>query len=257
MYKNYHTHTFRSHHSTGTEREYIETAISCGFQTLGFSEHAPYRFPNGFVSQYHLQPEDMEAYARTILALKEEYEDRIEILLGYEAEYYPALFDDLISFICSYPVDYMILGQHFSRNEYDGQPYGAPCKERGMLQAYVDQCIAGLRTGHFTYLAHPDLVDFSGSDTVYEEEMRRLCLVAKELGIPLEINVLGLRNSRCYPSERFFQIAKNCGNTVIAGLDAHDTTAFLQPESLPVYRCLVADCALNVTETPLLRSVSR
>ena len=255
MLYNYHTHTFRNHHSTGTEREYIETAISCGFHTLGFSEHAPYRFQNGYVSAYHLQPADLPDYARSILALKEEYAGRVEILLGYEAEFYPALFDDLLSFIKSYPVDYMILGQHFSKNEYDGLPYGAATKERAVLQTYVDQCIAGLQTGCFTYLAHPDLVDFRGEDAVYEDEMRRLCVAAKELDIPLEINVLGLRTGRCYPSERFFCIAKSCGNTIIAGLDAHDVGAIYQPEYYAPYHKLVTACSLDVTDTPALRSL--
>lgn len=53
MLHNYHTHTFRNHHTVGTEREYIESAIKNGFQTLGFSEHAPYRFPDGHVSYFH------------------------------------------------------------------------------------------------------------------------------------------------------------------------------------------------------------
>ena len=32
MLHNYHTHTFRNHHTVGTEREYIESAIKNGFQ---------------------------------------------------------------------------------------------------------------------------------------------------------------------------------------------------------------------------------
>lgn len=52
MLHNYHTHTFRNHHAVGTEREYIEAAIAGGYQTLGFSEHAPYQFPDGIVSYF-------------------------------------------------------------------------------------------------------------------------------------------------------------------------------------------------------------
>lgn len=47
--------------------------------------------------------------------------------------------------------------------------------------------------------------------------MERLCLAAKELNIPLELNLLGLRANRTYPSERFFRIAKACGSTIVAG----------------------------------------
>ena len=86
MFHNYHTHTFRNHHTVGTEREYIESAIKNGFQTLGFSEHAPYRFPDGHVSYFHMFPEDLNDYIQTLLTLKAEYAGRIEILIGYEAE---------------------------------------------------------------------------------------------------------------------------------------------------------------------------
>ena len=92
MLHNYHTHTFRNHHTVGTEREYIESAIKNGFQTLGFSEHAPYRFPDGHVSYFHMFPEDLNDYIQTLLTLKAEYAGRIEILIGYEAEYYPRFF---------------------------------------------------------------------------------------------------------------------------------------------------------------------
>ena len=45
---NYHTHTTRCNHAMGTEREYIETAISEGFEILGFSDHTPQPYPAGY-----------------------------------------------------------------------------------------------------------------------------------------------------------------------------------------------------------------
>ena len=41
MLANYHTHTARCHHASGSEREYIEAAIAGGMKILGFSDHAP------------------------------------------------------------------------------------------------------------------------------------------------------------------------------------------------------------------------
>ena len=157
MLHNYHTHTFRNHHTVGTEREYIESAIKNGFQTLGFSEHAPYRFPDGHVSYFHMFPEDLNDYIQTLLTLKAEYADRIEILIGYEAEYYPRFFDDLLARITQYPVDYLLLGQHYIHNEIDGVYVYEPTDDPEILKVYVNQCIAGLDTGLYTYLAHPDL----------------------------------------------------------------------------------------------------
>ena len=119
MLHNYHTHTFRNHHAVGTEREYIEAAIAGGYQTLGFSEHAPYQFPDGIVSYFHMFPEDLEDYIQTLLALKGEYAGRIEILIGYEAEYYPRFFDDLLARITQYPVDYLLLDTYV-KHAYGG-----------------------------------------------------------------------------------------------------------------------------------------
>ena len=39
--------------------------------------------------------------------------------------------------------------------------------------------------------------------------------------MPLEINVLGLRSGRCYPSEGFWPIAREQGCRVVLGSDAH------------------------------------
>ena len=180
MLHNYHTHTFRNHHTIGTEREYIESAIKNGFRTLGFSEHAPYRFPDGYISYFHMFPEDLENYIQTLLALKAEYAGRIEILIGYEAEFYPRFFDDFLRRITQYPVDYLLLGQHYIHNEIDGAYVYEPTDDPKILKAYVDQCIAGLDTGLYTYLAHPDLINFTGAETLYRKEMERLCLAAKE-----------------------------------------------------------------------------
>ena len=48
MIANYHTHTWRCRHADGTEREYVERAIEGGLKILGFSDHSPYPFPDGY-----------------------------------------------------------------------------------------------------------------------------------------------------------------------------------------------------------------
>ena len=51
--------------------------------------------------------------------------------------------------------------------------------------------------------------------------MRKLCRAAKELDMPLEINLLGLRTGRNYPDDLFWRIAGEEGNTAVLGCDAH------------------------------------
>ncbi len=221
MIANYHTHTHRCHHATGSEREYIEYAIARGLDTLGFSDHVPVPFPDGHQSWFRIQLEDISDYVHTLQSLREEYRDRIRILIGFEAEYYPALFENMLKLLGSYDYDYLIMGQHYSNNEWDGVYNAEPQKDEGILCRYVDQVLSGLSTGKFTYLAHPDLANFIGDEAVYEQQMKRLCQGCLTLNVPLEINLLGLMGKRHYPSDRFFRIVREVGNPVVIGCDAH------------------------------------
>ena len=47
MNYNYHTHTTRCGHASGTEREYIERALANGVEYMGFSDHSTFVFPDG------------------------------------------------------------------------------------------------------------------------------------------------------------------------------------------------------------------
>ena len=169
----------------------------------------------------------------------------------------PVFFDDFLRRITQYPVDYLLLGQHYIHNEIDGAYVYEPTDDPKILKAYVDQCIAGLETGLYTYLAHPDLINFTGAETLYRKEMERLCLAAKERNIPLELNLLGLRANRTYPSARFFHIAKACDSTIVVGIDAHDPNCFFQPDSFAPYQALLSECGLAITDNITLRPVHR
>lgn len=245
---NYHTHTPRCHHAIGDEREYIENAIAAGLTILGFSDHTPYVFAEGYTSGVRMTPEELPEYVDTLLALRKEYKNDIEILIGLETEYYPAHFDQLLEILSPYPLDYMILGQHFLYNEYDGIFSSKPCSEEKHLAAYVDQVIAGLSTGKFAYLAHPDMLRFVGDEAIFTEYMTRLCRFAKEQDIPLEMNFLGFADKRHYPSERFLRIAAEIGNEVIFGCDAHQPYRLLQQEELAEFVRWVESFGLRRTE---------
>jgi histidinol-phosphatase (PHP family) len=124
------------------------------------------------------------------------------------------------------------MGQHFWQSENLGPYAGTLTDDESRIRDYVDSVIEGMRTGSFSYLAHPDLINYQGLDSVYEWEMTRLCRELKELGIPLEINILGMgEGARHYPAERFWKIAGEIGNKVILGLDAHSVRQLKDVES--------------------------
>ena len=99
---------------------------------------------------------------------------------------------------------------------------GTPTSDESRIRDYVDRVIEGMDTGNFLYLAHPDLMNYQGMESVYDWEMTRLCKAMKERHIPLEINILGMAyGGKHYPTERFWKIPGEIGNDVILGLDAH------------------------------------
>lgn len=218
---NYHTHTTRCMHAWGTEREYIEAAIKAGIQVLGFADHGPIPFTDGYVSGMRMPMEDAKGYVDTLKALREEYAGRIEIKIGFEAEYMADMYPCQMEAYRKLGIDYLIMGQHFWKSEKDGPYAGSKTEDENRLMGYVDSVIEGMKTGSYRYLAHPDLINYVGDDAVYEREIRRMCQELKNMGIPLEINLLGLAEKKHYPRERFWEIAGSVGNQVIIGIDAH------------------------------------
>ena len=52
MIANYHTQTWRCNHATGNEKQYVENALKAGLGILGFADHTPYVFPEGYSSGF-------------------------------------------------------------------------------------------------------------------------------------------------------------------------------------------------------------
>ena len=235
MIANYHTHTFRCGHAEGDESEYARAAADNGFEILGFADHTPYDFfdfgPRD--RPMRMKPEELEGYAESVRALAAEYSGRMEILLGVEAEYYPKYFDRLLELLRGAGVRYMILGQHFIGNEGDGEPScPRPTEDESRLERYVKQTIEALETGRFSCFAHPDIFNYTGDAKIYRKWYEKLCLRAKELSIPLEMNMLGFSTGRHYPSEAFFRIVWEVGNEVILGCDAHAPGRVADPKEI-------------------------
>ena len=228
MKTNYHTHTHRCNHAEPGERRYIEAAIKEGFRIFGFADHVPMPYTD-FRSGMRMQPEETADYVQTLCALKEAYRGEIDLHIGFEAEYFPTLFDGLLRLLEPHPYEYLILGQHFVDMECGGGYVAVPNDSVDLLTRFVDQCSEGLETGAFSCFAHPDILRFTGDETTYRREMRRLCRTAKACGVPLEYNLLGLGTHRHYPNPIFWEEAAAVGNKVILGWDAHASSWLEQP----------------------------
>ncbi|MBR7133416.1 MAG: histidinol-phosphatase [Clostridia bacterium] len=261
MIANYHTHTYRCGHATGTEREYIERAIENGIKIMGFSDHAPFLFPDGYESGYRVPTALAEDYINTLKALREEYKDKIEILIGFEMEYYPLHFKEMLKYVKELGAEYLILGQHFVDNETRTEkfPYGKHTtgnkNTAEELSEFADYVIAAIKSGVFSYIAHPDIFNYDTEAPEYEREMRRICKTAAEYGMPLEINFLGLRTNRHYPAMKFWEIAGEEGCTAVFGFDAHDTMAAYDGDSLITANRMIEKYGLKLIETVNIKRI--
>ena len=248
MTENFHTHTTRCRHAIGTEEEYIQQAIDYGLTALGFADHTPYLFSGTYYSTFRMYPHQIGDYAETILNLKEKYTGQIDIHLGLEAEYYPDRLADMLELIKPYGIEYMILGQHCCGNEQDSFYNGAPTDDPARLEQYCNQVIAAMDTGLFSYIAHPDLIHFTGDPSCYRLHMRRLCQAAAEYGLPLEINLLGLREKRHYPNELLLEIAGEEGCPMVLGSDAHRPQHVADPATEETALALVKKYGITLLE---------
>lgn len=222
MKASYHTHTYRCRHAFGSEEEYILKAIAEGVKILGFADHAPMPYRDGYVSCYKMRPEETGEYFSVLGSLREKYKNEIEIKIGFETEYYPSLWKSSLEFWSRYPVDYFILGQHFVPEEENGFHSAAKTDEKKKVTAYTDAVISGMNTGIITYLAHPDIINYTGEDKeFYLSQMRRIISEAIRLDMPLEYNLLGMSEGRSYPNPLFWEEAASLGAKVIVGCDSH------------------------------------
>ena len=229
--KNYHAHTERCGHAWGTDDEFVQAAIDAGYDTLGFSEHAPWPFKDGYWeidSRQRITMDMLDTYISDMQALKEKYKDRIDIKIGLECEYFPQYFDWLRSIKDRF--DYLLLGVHCSDQDEHLTHYYARSTQPQQVEEYLCCALGGMETGLFAYLAHPELclADYPVYDEVAKHMVHSICRKAKELDMPLEYNLYGIdkqgrgrQKGLRYPCELFWEAAAEYGCTAIIGVDAH------------------------------------
>ena len=255
MIANYHTHTHRCNHAIGREEEYVKEALKAGFEILGWADHTPYLFPNGYYSNFRMRPVQLPGYIKTIQELRDKYP--IEMPIGLETEYYPRHFGELMEFLREHPIDYLILGQHFIGNEYDAPYSGLVTDDKEVVRQYCRQSMEAMNTGLFTYFAHPDLIHYKDDWKFYMDTVRPMCAEAKQCGLPLEINLLGIREGRHYPNRFFWEVAAEEGCQVILGCDAHNPQAVNDPKAEREALALAKELGLTVLPKVELRSIHR
>lgn len=81
--QNLHTHCTYCD-GTNTMEQLVKKAIDLGFDTIGFSSHAPMPFETG----YAIQEDQLKNYSNEAKILKRKYQDSIKVLCGLETDYF-------------------------------------------------------------------------------------------------------------------------------------------------------------------------
>ncbi len=260
LISNYHTHTERCHHAVGSDEQFILAAIDKGIKTLGFSDHGPWPFKFPYKSGMRMTVKEAEGYFKSLLKLKELYKNKINILIGFEYEYFPQFKNWLGNFIKRDEIDYIILGQHFCPDEQHGPYAGDLHSPEGILN-YRDWVIEGMQTGYYSYVCHPDLymTGYQKFDRFALQVAEDICKEALKLDMPVEYNVYGVKKNADnhftgYPYPNFWDVAKACGNKVVIGIDAHFLSQIEDETHLDTALAFLKEKQINyITEIPMKR----
>ena len=255
---NYHTHTYLCMHATGAMEHYIKHAIDGGIKYMGFSDHIPFLRADGDYSNYRIRPQTVDFYIEELSRLRKKYKEQIDIKIGFEMEYYPEDFERMLKSAIDYGAEYLILGEHFLEDECAQKPSViAPNDSEEHLACYVQNVIDAIKSGVFTYVAHPDIINYTGPNKIYDREMMKLIKASEEYNVPLEINFLGIRENRNYPNMHFWELVGKTKAPVTFGFDAHYMNHAADLDSLPKAMEMVKKYNLNYIGKPNLINIQK
>lgn len=221
MKTNYHTHIYLCRHAAGTVNDYVEKAITNGYEEIGISDHGPLseELMTKLNSRRMTQEEFYNIYLNDLAFAKYNYKDQIQVLSSIEIEYLDEL-KDLYKIYLN-DLDYLVLGQHMIYK--DGKYLNIYEKNytKEELEVYAATISEAVETGYFKIIAHPDLYMWSYKvwDENAKECARTIIEAAIKNDIYLEFNANGVRRSAftekdgsinyVYPRLEFWKLLKD------------------------------------------------
>ncbi len=252
MKYNYHTHTKRCNHASGSDEAYILSAIKAGFDCIGMSDHIPFE---GYKNQCdRMDDTELNEYIESMYLLKEKYKDQIDIKVGFEIEF----FDEMVEYYQEVikRVDYLIIGQHYKKMIDHDYSFQASDDD---LEYYVSAIEKAVSLNLVKCIAHPDyfMLGRSNFSAKCAEVAVRLANLSLKYDIPLEINLNGIRYGKreyetgmfcCYPFYDFWKIISEKGCKVIYGYDAHTPECLEEEYRIDVIKEILQGLSFNILD---------
>lgn len=237
---NLHTHsTFCDGKSTLEEN--VLSAIDRGFKILGFSSHSMYPF----WTESCMHPEDFKRYCTEIRALNEKYKDKIELKLGFEADYIKGISCPCFDAYRDFNPDFLIGSVHFIFQDegifaIDDTPeklFKALEKyyagdEKKLVADYFNTEKEMLKNGDFTIIGHIDLIRkfnekhpfFDENAGWYKKEEEKLAQAIASSDVTVEINTGAISRkwkTDPYPSQNLLCLLNEMNVPVTLSSDSH------------------------------------
>ena len=230
-----HNHTKLCNHATGEIEDYIKSAIEKKIDIFGFSDHAPMNFDK----KYRMSLKEADLYENMVKEAKIKYQDKIEILLGYEVDFLPGLMEERI---LKADVDYLIGSVHFLPKTkshesilihqdlwgFDNPEFIGEYKNQDIdkiWQDYFDAIEAMAKSSLFDIVGHLDLIKVFNFKP--KKDIKKIALNAlkaiKKSNMVLEISSAGLRKpvNEPYPSKELIELAFEMDIEITFASDAH------------------------------------
>lgn len=249
---NFHTHTYRCNHATGTEEDYVISAIENNITTLGISDHGPY--PDDRLS-YRMMYSELLDYLSIIEKLKIKYRNKIKIYSGLEIEFDPFSMDYYHYLLSDFKVDYLALGQHVFL--HNGEFCGAfELTSTDQYISYAKTIESAFETGFFKFLCHPDVIFINNFS--WDENCEKACDIiiaaAQKHNMILELNASGFRKGvkdycdgprYSYPHKYFWEKVSKTTIKVLVNSDCHAPNHVWHPSLDTAYK-FAKDLGLNL-----------
>jgi len=226
----YHMHTPRCNHATGSIMEYAQAAVDAGLTEIGMSDHSP--MPGDFDKAWRMHRCELAGYIEEVVQARDAFSDRLTIRFGLEADFHPGTESYVADMIASHNWDYVIGSVHYIGDWGFDNPDCIQTWDRWQVEdaytAYFELVAASAATGMFDIIGHPDLIKKfghrapTGNQAVLQAEEAMLQAVLAS-GAALEISSAGLRKpvAEIYPHQRMIKRAAALGIAFAFGSDAH------------------------------------
>jgi len=210
-------------HADGWPTEYAAQAEKRGLRGLIVTCHNP--MPDGFSSHVRMREDQFDEYVNLVETTRAEWEGRIDVRLGIEADYFEGQESYVEKQLQSADFQFVLGSVHPQIAEWRHTYWQDDLVE--VQRTYFRHLAQSAETGLFDSLAHPDLIkNFTSESWDLDVIMPDVCDALDRIaatGVAMELNTSGVNKtiSEMNPNPTMLREMRSRDIPVTIGADAH------------------------------------